>query len=490
MNRSKSVVFLDKYIFNPLYFKIIMLIMTLFTAIPYVHSIIGGYVKYGLAFGILICIWSLFNGSFKLILKNKMNIPLFVFSGFYLITILVHRDNFLSENINQWVYMVVFFYIFCGIESVRTPEESRKDFNIISVCFISITFCFAVISFVMFVIGYSYWYQIEGNETWFVFGMNVNRLCGLYNSNTCGALSALSIIISCLFVINSKKAIVIALNIVNIVVEYFCLVLSYSRGAIYTLIIVLSTVVFCLLLEKFNKNNFKIIISIFLSIIFAFSMIGVDKLTRNVLAYVPSLVEKNETAMVAFVPLNFNNPYYNPTYLELDKVDIERDDINNDGDVTTGRKDLWIAGLKTFKDFPFLGIPIENTKEYSIQFVNRHENRVDGLQNGGFHSMYITVLACSGLFGFLILTLYFLNLIIELLKNRKDLIQKLYRITPFLIALFMLISEMFENRILYRVGIFNVIFWISMGVIQNYIINNSNKDFPEEIINENTIFTT
>ena len=124
---AKITDFSDRYIFKPLYFKLIMVIMTLLTAIPYMQVVLGGYVKYGMAFGVLICIWTFFNGRFKEIIKNKYNWLLWGFILLYAVTTVINRDMLFTKNISQLIYMTVFLYLFVGVEGTLPAEQRRKE---------------------------------------------------------------------------------------------------------------------------------------------------------------------------------------------------------------------------------------------------------------------------------------------------------------------------------------------------------------------------
>ena len=61
-------------IFSPLVFQILILVATAFTLVPFIHYAYGGYVKYILLFGIIVCIYQLIRKNLRVSFKDKASI--------------------------------------------------------------------------------------------------------------------------------------------------------------------------------------------------------------------------------------------------------------------------------------------------------------------------------------------------------------------------------------------------------------------------------
>ena len=77
-------------VLNDTVFRILIVVITFLMQIHFIHLMYGGYVKYVLAFGLLVCGWQLFNKTFlqksytiyNITAENKLNIKRFyLFEG-------------------------------------------------------------------------------------------------------------------------------------------------------------------------------------------------------------------------------------------------------------------------------------------------------------------------------------------------------------------------------------------------------------------------
>lgn len=485
LNLKEKSNILDKYLFNPLYFMVGMVVITLFTSIPLVHFYIGGYVKYILAYGILISLFSVFSGKLKEVFSYKPNFLLFAFAGSYLITILLHRESHFSENISQWVYMVVFFYIFCGLETLKPKEERTKDINIVSIVFITITFAFALISFAMFAKEYTHWYQVPNSESWYAFGIEYNRLGGLYNPNTCGALAGLSIVFAIRLTIQYKSKLIKALLAINIFIQYLCLVLSYSRASAYSLYIVLGLAAFYITFAKLN--NKQILIKTTAATLAMVSLIaisvGIEQISRNALSYLPGTINslsEEQTPSAILTPTTMSIfTETKPIVLDVEKVYLNRAEPE---EITNGRIGLWKVALETFKSSPAFGIPESSAYDFAFRHKLLESDDFLAFKNGGYHNLYISVLTYSGIVGFVLMATY---VILTVFSSIRKLVKRVSNkeidysaLFVLLTTIMFLISELAEVRILYRISIFNVVFWISFG----NLISGKVKDNEQKVI--------
>ncbi len=507
IKESKVYNLIDKYLLTSLNFKVLMLVATMATAVPFLHNDYGGYVKYGLAYGILVCLWCFFNGTIKELIKDKWNWVLMAFAGSYLISIYLNRDINFTKNINQWVYMLIFFLVLFMIPRWKSTKEVKSELSFISGIVIGVTFFYSLICFTTFLFDYQLEYVMSeevGAASYFL-GMFVNRLWGLYNPNTGGMLNAISIILSVqLFFENktlSKNGTATKLGMLcvvfNIVLQMCCLILTSSRGSEYGLLICILIGIFVYILKTCTKWSLwmrSIIALVFSVIVAAGCLVGGD-IVQEGLAYLPAKVAdvtgnefkdnagKNPITSVATVPddAESKNAEENSTESDAQKATIERTDTG-DGNVLTGRNFLWEAGLTLWKDNPVFGLTREGFAEdaCTILFEITGTKRFNvNMKTGGLHNIYVTVLVSSGVVGFILLASFVANVLyksVYVLWRKKGLDMSFFM--AFLLSLLFFATEFIEARILYQVGVFNVLFWIYFGYTA-YLANTQYESLKE-----------
>lgn len=491
-NFKKAIEFSDRYIFNPFYFKLIMVIMTLLSAIPYIQAVIGGYVKYGLAFGVLICICTLFNGKFKEVLRNKYNLPLWIFVFLYAITTVINRDTLFTKNISQLVYMAIFFYLFVGVEGTLSPERRKKEMHVLFYIVLLFVAVFSSVGMYTFLLGISREYQLDIYYLSTHFGMYLGRLWGLYQPNTGGALAAVSLLITLYFLPlvkdKEKKASRVLLYIIfalNIILQFCYLVLTYSRGSIYAFIAAVAVYLFVAVYKLKALANKKIFVKVLASgvaaVILACGLYGFTGMTRSGLEYVPGIFQKvvgyestepSQTATVR-IPVSASSLSVSkqdaPEVIQLEVEKTELDRADTSGDLTAnGRTLIWKAALDSLKGHYVFGLTLE--KAVKLTSDSLFSGLKECVDDGGMHNEYVGVLVSSGILGFIVLGGYMLLVLtryIISIFSKNDLPNANLKVDfiVFCITVFFLVSGLVEMRILYRVGIFNVLFWICIGTL-------------------------
>ena len=102
--------------------------------------------------------------------------------------------------------------------------------------FVGVSFLLAAASL------YTYVFSVKGhamyNGQWVYYGMFENRLWGLYNPNTGSAINRSHFVdFRLLIFFRPKRKVMKAFFVINVLCHYFCLLLTNSRTALYTLII-------------------------------------------------------------------------------------------------------------------------------------------------------------------------------------------------------------------------------------------------------------
>lgn len=465
---SKMIKCCDR-IFTALNFKLIMIVATLLTTIPLFHAYIGGYVKIFLLYGIIVVLYTAVrqrSNLFSLFIKDKVNLLLILFLLSYALTVFANRNSNFAENFNQLVYMGVFFFLMFIFPSTLEKKQASHETRVISRVIIVTTFAFAVVSFITFLFLINGSYSIEGKTVYY--GMYEHRLWGLYNPNTGSMLCIISILLSFGFFLRKEHKV---FNIINISLQYICLLLTGSRSALYVLYVIVLAIAITIAyrLIKLSKIK-KILTSCIMGILSVLIIIGAGNVVRFGLSYLPGTIKSIEH--VFFKPSDSEKPY---KFEIFDFTRMEQAE-NREGGILTGRDDLWKAGIKALGQSPVLGLGRENIANEAEKYLEG-ENWKESLHIGGLHNIYITVLVSSGILGFSILAVFaalsFWRVIKNPVRGRK--IGLWYGVLT-VITMTFYITELVEARILYQVGIFYVLFWTFLGLLNAFALRASESD--------------
>lgn len=467
---------LDKYLLTGFNFKFLIIVITMLTAVPYLHYKIGGYVKFVLAYGILVSLWQAFHKRTYQKLKSKSSILLCLFSGLYLVTIFINKDLYFQRNLQQFVYMAVFFFLFYIDMQAKPIEEVQKELRKISLLYIVITFIFSCFCFYTFLRQFHYLYVVPTSHAYYRFGISENRLWGLYNPNTGSTLNVLSILFTGLYVgtIKSRnKRVAYILGGINILLQYWCMILTDSRTAYYGLTIVLALLAgFAVFRKQADKAAMKKLLAAFvvmiIVVIFIFTITDIVEIG---LTYLPGIMTNIFGDSFSLSGAEPGGTVHwlriTPISLAVNPVDVNRFPETGT-DFLTGRTQIWAAGLEVLKDYPIFGIGREGVA-YVVpaELPGGVENSLSNdIYTGGLHNVYLTVLVCSGGLGFVVFMAFlFINVFSAFKKLVVAKEWNLYLLMTFAVTVFFLISEMFEARILYQVSIFNVLFWCTIGYL-------------------------
>ncbi|MEZ4357066.1 MAG: oligosaccharide flippase family protein [Eubacteriales bacterium] len=417
----------------------------------------------------------------------------------YAITIILNFDSNLKDNLKDYPYIFLFLILLYGYDVSKTREKFRKEIKILSNAIIIITFLLSFVCLITYIIQVTITYQSIITKDYSYIGIYLNRLWGIYNPNTGGTLCLLSIALSilCMFILRKKEF--ISLYIINILLQYSNLVLNQSRASFIGLTVFAFLIVFFGIkkgVKKLRETNMKNVLLraaagglTVLIIILSFNPASI------LLSYLPkiynpdvteqssedenfadtapeaSLRSNNGLALLSYKTLNDNDTkeYTSQNSFPTTDVQIRRGDMR---DSTSGRIDLWKAGLKAFLKAPIFG----STRAGLFDAVSPYldEGFYSTIEIGGVHNIYLTVLISSGIVGFLVLGVFVILSMIKMLKlaGNADAPNKDWYM-PFIVIVAMLVSifvvEFFEARILYFIGAFAAIFWIYYGFSMYYV---------------------
>lgn len=455
----------DKLLYyNRFCFKIAFIVTMMLCCIPYVHNLIGGYIKLLLLWGTASVGADLLTGA--QLIRNKFTALLLAFCISYAVTVLLNHGMNFADNAKNLLYMIVIFIMLFSQNLSLSREQVTREMRIISLVFVILSLLMSFVCFMTYVLSIDITYFASGSFMYI--GMFENRLWGLYNPNTGSSINTLSIILTTYLLLSKKKKskLLTAFFIVNYCIQVFCLILTSSRAALYVLYIAVALLIFYLLptkwLKERNAQNYLFrIAAAGLSILL---IMGSFSVIKTGLSYVPSIVKSVS---------NIGNESGNG--FEIEKEDLERldDEKIKSENFLTGRQYLWNAGLNAFKQSPVFGITRQNIPEKAAHFIENNKavgnttELVKSLEEGGLHNIYVTILTSSGIVGFLLMGAFavwtIIKMFIALFKKKFVGSDRLHFICAFVLIAIFYVMELFEARILYNVNLFYLIFWTYYG---------------------------
>lgn len=447
----------DRFHFVLTVYKGLWIILMFLKAVPYLDWQISPYIRLLLIPGVLLIGWDLLRGAK---LWSRPMWLLAAFCGAYGITAFLNGGAGFSANLKSTIYMALTFYLFYGHDRKREFCQVKKEVRCLGNLFVAGSFFLSLICFYTFLFSINQIY-VFGEKIGYL-GMWDERLWGLYNANTGGAINAISLIASVALwktAGKGKKPLKMWYGL-NFVLQFVCLTLTYSRTSMYSLILAIGFGILFFGTGKWEEKarNFPLrrwAIRAGTAILSALVMYGAFPLVRKGVSYLPDLVsdEKVESG-----------------YFSTPEMAAE-----HRGGVLTGRPILWKAGSQAFLEAPLFGVGRENLYEKTVPHLSDSSWSPD-LKAGGVHNGYLTVLISSGLVG----SLFFLGFLIW---NGKKVWGQLLLVREKTDAIFlfgmvflvmMLIMEFFEARVLYQVNLFMCLFWMGAGYVMDYTERNTN----------------
>jgi len=466
MKRMKDI-FIDKFILNKTLFKIVYLAAIMLTTVPYLHGKLGSYVKYILIWGLLLAAIDFIKSKGR-ILADKYMVLLMLFCLSYAVTILLNRGEFFGDSMKSLLYMVMTFLVAFRFDKKDSNDKVKKEAGIISAEIIIGTFILSTISLVTYFFQINVTYVVDG-ATMYI-GQVGGRLWGLYNPNVSATLVIVSLVLTCFSISVIRKRNWTIFAVVNIVIQFMVLILAASRTVTYGAYIGLFfLIIFIVPLWKPRFAGWRvksILVRITCAIIIIGGIFGLMEGGKRILGKIPDMV--NSISQAGEIKESAGPAYHTGT-LVLNTSNLEREDLGTEskGGILNGRQYIWKAGYNVFKSSPIFGVTKENIytqgKDYvEIKTFRRAFNR------GGLHNIYLTVLAASGMIGFLILAVFVIIGVIDVVRDYKRINtingNEWFIAAGFLVALYF-IMELFEARILYEVNISFLMFWIFAGYV-------------------------
>ena len=463
----------DNYYQIGIVVKSLFLVVLMLDAIPFLYDRYGGYVK------IILMLCLIYLGVGILIgrntLRSKYIILHLMFAGAYLITIIINRESYLTENMKQLIYMVMVFLLFYGYDSNNGIQKEISEFRMITYIYEALAFIFACACLFTYFLRIDLTYFI--GESQLQIGMYDNRLWGLYNPNTGAGLAMTALYISLYNILREDRPVCIILHVISLIVETVVLILSGSRAPLvlsFAGVFYMVGVSFWKNIRGRNRKPSKSSIRCLISVALIFACLF---MTKTVIADLPGKIISNEsTHAVREKCVNSWSEFLgiekkeNKKKTESDlkgRVDLTRKEKEEErpGGILTGRTDLWQSGVQSFMRHPVWGVGREGIYDACEPFLE-DKTWQGSLYYGGLHNVFLTILVSSGLVGMIIMTIFLIFVFVLVIQSMFERRIQL-RIPEFNLCLVFFLSmgceEMLEARILYRIGIFVPLFWMFTG---------------------------
>lgn len=325
---------------------------------------------------------------------NKHTVIFAVFVCLNFITALIHRQYNLFDNVSSTLYIAVGGLLFLNQTYGKTRQQVDREMLHILKLNIYFPLLYAVIAVGMLIFNVSI--ILEENGAISAYGLYENRLWGLYNANRAGAICFISIMAS-LYLIwkygRKKKFLYF-----NIGLQMFYLIMTQSRGSwIAFLGAAFLLIVFVFIgIDRMKTSSFKGRVR----------YLGITIGVMAILILMPKAIYR----ITPMIMVSSEEE----TEEEISFERIENFEEGNLESVSNGRVELWKAGLEVWKQHPILGVGMNNVHEYGQYFVS--EKRAITMKGGLLHNLFLTALVSSGVVGFLVLMLFFVQLAVRCVK--------------------------------------------------------------------------
>ena len=471
-NNRLLKIFSDK-----IYYKIVFLVFALLRNVAFFTGPITTISLYLMTFWAL----GIFAYDFfiaKRLFAFKYSGLLFAFLVAYAITVLVNFDLNLLDNVKNFIYTLIQFFILCWIDLNADKEKVKKEMLKLNYVIIACIFFLSLCSLIVYI--FSIPIEINGSH----YGFTNSMLFGVYTNPSPGGISSfisvvLFIVNLVLYKIQNVKITkgVKGYFIANLVVQFLYVSLCNTRGSELAWAAFIGAACVLLLKNKFRTmNKFSkapLVFALVVAIVLSGSFFVATTVTRKVMSYVPSTVQYIEFKL--FPPdedeLLENGVYEQPVIESLDNVK------NLDYGFFSGRNIIWGSGLKVAKDNLVFGIGVRNIYDHTKMYLPyKHYTDANG---AGMHNGYLQVLLSNGIVGlalFLAILLSYGKHFVKYLFAQHALSNR-YVITSVISAFIaaMLFNNLVETRILLNNALAPSIFWtyVAYGIylLKDFIAN-------------------
>lgn len=413
---------------------------------------------------------------------TKANVGLFI--AFLVVcgisTLINFKYDFIS-NVKAIAWMCLFFFLIypCGF---HCKERNKKDITAIFITAIITISVLLLISIPMYFFNVDYTYLSDkmlwgtGNQG---FSREFMRLWGVFGDpNTAACYSFIVLFMSC-YLFKEKKNMAVRILLVLACIQILLfIVLSGSRSV--KLVAFLASgwgafYIFMTLIKGkfFRRMAFSCLAGI-LAIVASYGLISgvtyaLPYAKKGVIAVCsPSVSRSIHIAYDSFY--KFGEVEITSGYLSDESVGtlpddgeaLDRPDLENKGDVSNGRFEIWEAAVELFLASPIFGVSPRGAFYFG---KDKLPDNYIGKYGVATHNFLLDILTGTGIVGFFIILLVLYNVAIYILKNtlRKKFNYQYLLYSSIFFTIF--ISSMFVSDLVFNLTFGGLAFWLVMGLI-------------------------
>lgn len=422
-------------------------------------------------FGLFVAFIGFLNNRELFWCKQKFLLGLFLVVC--LISSLMNIKYGLIGNIRNLGWLFISFFVLYCVDYKRSRKDILNEIKLVGNVLSIVWFLAVIVSFIMFLMQVSITVEFS-DDVISRQGFVDSRLFGIFEDPNIAAMTSIYVIGFSAFNYKfTENAILKVFYIVNIVFQFFYVVLSGSRTAEVAIIITAFIILYCIFKEQFNKANLNVVIkhfsAILLSIVCCIAIFFSINITRKGLSYLPSFFDFSTGSTTASFSQKHNKK----------PVVMEREDTTESSDISNCRFRIWKSAIELFKTKPIFGTSPRNMRIYAkTEFPSNYI----GKRGYAVHNAYIDVLTSTGVAGALCIALFFAKYLIDVTRYLFGKRKINYNMVLF--CLFFLISAavaaMFLSDIFFVSTISVLVFWLFLGYAQYFIYLDDESSLIEE----------
>lgn len=455
---------ITNFLSRTIYFKILWAILVILKINPIVSRKTSPLFYFLLLYGAAIILYDFFTD--KKALQNKYIVPIFLFFAFMGLSTIINYDKGLADNLKTFVTTAIQFMVIGRVDLKRSWKDIMNDMRIVSnVVIVGVTIV-SLVSLCLLAFGINGFYELPSEdevmeELIYYYGVGFGgRLVGIFsNPNFVGAYCSIALLCTLMnLLLSSKKPLLRISYCVSIAVNFLCIVLSGSRGALLPFYICIFFLSFLLLQFRFtNKKNtiLKYLIIILISGICVVLVYGSVQIIDSHARKIPFFIDTEKEDVL----------------FDSERIKLVGDDISLIKD-SRDRITIWLIGMHTAKMKPIFGVGKAQLYEYIAR--NWEESVIPpGIKGGSMHNIYLETLVAYGLPTLISLILLLSLVLVDYVKvmiriELNDKNQYLFRAFVIIILMFIMGNNMFESRMLYHSNLTSFIFVLYLGCIMYF----------------------
>lgn len=384
----------------------------------------------------------------------------FLFLVSYVLSALCMYRYGITNNVKECIWLLLLMIVLYASSYCYTPDEIKKEFQILSVVWIVYCSVVNAVSVSMVTWGREYGVQtyVDGVKGYKVIGFKWGRLWGLYDDPNHGAtITVVAIILALYLIWSTEKKWLKAVWILTIFVQFAYIVLSDSRTGQVSLGV---AVFLWTAISVYNNRKYKGIpakkafgIGIVTGILMSAVVIG----TVYECEQQYNVIDKKLEAA-------WKKKYQKPQKPVSGQVGRKKDLVK---DASNGRLDIWESGFEIAKTSPIYGVSFRNMTVYTEENLPKTYlvNNGEGVKYDSLHNTLMDILVSQGIIGIVIVLLILFNTL-RLMKRKIWNIEKKDRYTilaSFTVLAAMGAGSMFLSIVFYLNAPQTYIFWLCFG---------------------------